>query len=93
MSLSRFILNPYNAVKGNNNIRLVNFLYYYFLSLSPKYSALIFKCTRKLNRHMYSEMLLHHIASALSDTVSTKVISKYFVCCLFTEMLDYYNSE
>ena len=47
----------------------------------------------KFNCHICNEMLLHHIASASSGTVSTKVIGKYFVCCLFTVMLDYNNSE
>ena len=40
-----------------------------------------------------SEMLLHHIASALSDTDSSEIMGKYCVCCLFIVMLDYYNSE
>ena len=34
-------------------------------------------------------MLLYHIESTLSDSVSTELIGKYFVCYLFIVMLDY----
>ena len=64
-------------------VMLADCLYYYFFLLSAKYihSALKFKFMHKFNRHFCNEML-HHIASTLSDNVSTEVIVKYFVCCL-----------
>ena len=90
-SLSSFI-NSRNAITSNNNVRFANCIYYNFLSLSSKYSALTFTRMHKFNYRICSEMLLHQIASTSSDTVSAEVISKYFVCCLYIVMFDYYIS-
>ena len=91
-SLNSFIVNSCNAITSNNNVRFANCIYYNFLSLSSNYSALTFTRMHKSNYRICSEMLLHRIASTSSDTISAEVISKYFVCCLYIVMFNYYNS-